>query len=222
MSKIQLKNYNEVTGELIGDVYPVTRAEYITLKNGNNLQDLIDNGGVGSEGEHKHNAKDVTFSDGEDLQSKYEDGFKGTDGFTWRPNVGSDGFLTWGISNSIDEPGAVNIIGPIGPTGPKGENGIQGQQGPQGPTGSTGPKGDIGQQGTSGLTWRPTVDSEGNLSWQLNPEVGPPPTINVKGPIGPKGEKGDKGDPGTGGSDTIISQTPPEGQLLNRVWIQIL
>lgn len=225
MSKIQLKNYNEVTGELIGDVYPVTNAGYVQLSNGKNLQDFIDGAGIGGGGDHKHGATDITFTDGEDLQTKYDVGFKGADGFTWRPTVGQDGYLTWAVSNSTDEPGAINILGPTGPVGPKGQDGAQGVQGIQGPTGAIGPKGDkgeTGERGSNGITWRPAVDAEGNLSWQLNPEVGPPLSMNIKGPVGPKGEKGEKGEPGSGGSDTVISPTPPEGQLLNRVWIQIL
>lgn len=225
MSKIQLKNHNENTGELIGNVYPVTNAECVQLNNGKNLQDFLDNAGIGGEGDHKHNANDITFVDGDTLQDKFNNGFKGEDGFTWRPTVGEDGYLSWNISNLTDEPGAVNIMGPTGATGPIGKNGAQGERGIQGPTGATGEqglKGETGEQGHNGLTWRPTVDSDGNLSWEINPDGGVPPTVNVKGPIGPKGEKGDKGDPGSGGSDTIISESRPDGQLLNRVWIQII
>lgn len=217
MSKVQLKSYDEHTGKVIGDVYPITNAEYVTLRSGKNLQEFLDNHGIGNEGNHTYNANDIIFSDGDTLQNKFDDGFKGTDGFTWRPTIGQDGYLSWDISNSTDQPRSVNIIGPTGATGPAGKEGRQGERGIQGPKGDKGDqgiKGDAGERGTDGLTWRPIVDSEGNLSWQLNPDMGPPPTINIKGP---------KGDPGTdNSSDTIISQMQPEGQCLNRVWIQIL
>lgn len=147
MSKIQLKNYDEHTGNVIGEVYPITNAEYVTLRSGQNLQEFLDNSEFGSEDNRTYNASDIVFSDGDTLQNKFDDGFRGADGFTWRP----------------------------------------------------------------------IVDSEGNLSWQLNPDMGPPPTINIKGP------KGDRGEPGAGNSsDIIISQAQPEGQCFNRVWIQIL
>lgn len=221
MSKIQIKNYDEHTGELIGDVYPITNAEYVNLSSGKNLQEFLDNHGIGGEDNHKCTANDITFSDGDTLQDKFDDGFKGVDGFTWRPNIGKDGYLSWDISNSTDQPRPVNIMGPTGATGPTGKDGIQGERGMQGPTGAKGEqglKGDTGERGNNGLTWRPIVDSDGNLSWQLNPDIGPPPTVNIKGP------KGDQGNPGSNNSnsDTIISQVQPEGQLLNRVWIQIL
>lgn len=226
MPKIQLKNYDENTGNLIGDVYPITNAECVNLNNGKNLQEFLDNSGFDGESNHKHTANDITFNDGDTLQNKFDnDEFKGSDGLTWRPTVGQDGYLSWDISNSTDQPGTINIKGPTGATGPAGKDGVQGERGMQGPTGPRGEqglKGDTGEQGSNGLTWRPTVDSNGNLSWQLNSDIGPPPTINIKGPQGQKGDKGDPGEQGSGGSDTIISQTPPEGQLLNRVWIQIL
>lgn len=222
MSKIQLKNYDKHTGELIGDVYPVTNAEYVTLSNGDNLQEYLDNHSIVGGDNHKCSADDITFSDGDTLQDKFDNNFKGNDGFTWRPSIGQDGYLSWDISYSTDQPRPVNIIGPTGATGPIGKQGEQGERGLPGPTGAQGErglKGDPGERGHNGFTWRPVVDPDGNLSWHLNQDMEPPPTINIKGP---KGDQGNQGSSGSNNSDTIISQTQPEGQLLNRVWIQIL
>ena len=45
-------------------------------------------------------------------------------------------------------------------------------------------------KGDDGVTFTPTVDEEGNLSWTNNGGLENPETINLRGP------KGDKGEPG--------------------------
>lgn len=95
------------------------------------------------------------------------------------------------------------VIDLQGPKGDKGEQGIQGIQ---------------GLKGDKGDTWRPTVDSSGNISWVLNNGITTPLSMNIKGPKGdvgatgvqgPKGDKGDtglqgpKGDTGTQGIQGI-------------------
>ena len=62
----------------------------------------------------------------------------------------------------------------------------------------------VGQKGDKGDTWKPSVDSEGNLAWTKDTSDNPPTTTNIKGP---KGDKGDKGDPGTITIDTSLSTT---------------
>lgn len=131
------------------------------------------------------------------------------------------------VADSVDwdniknKPNRNELIGPQGPTGPKGDKGdqgIQGIQGPkgeigiQGPQGATGPqgiqgiqgpKGDtgaVGPQGSKGDTWKPTVDSSGNVSWKIdNNTTIQPTTVNIRGPQGPKGDKGDTGAQGPRG-----------------------
>lgn len=54
-------------------------------------------------------------------------------------------------------------------------------------------KGDIiisGGSGGSGVTFIPTVDAEGNLSWTNNGGLPNPDTVNIKGPTGDTPVKG--------------------------------
>lgn len=83
--------------------------------------------------------------------------------------------------------------------GPKGEQGIQGIQGPKGDQGIQGPKGDTGASGTNGFTWRPSIDSSGNLSWINNGSTTIPTAVNIRGPQGIQGLQGPKGDTGAQG-----------------------
>ena len=62
-----------------------------------------------------------------------------------------------------------------------------------GSKGSTGSKGDTGAAGANGVTFTPSVDSAGNLSWTNNGGLTNPSTVNIKGP---------KGDAGSGGSSS--------------------
>lgn len=91
----------------------------------------------------------------------------------------------------------------------KGAKGDTGAQGPQGVKGDTGEKGATGATGASGFTWRPTVDSSGNISWANNGSTTAPTTVNIKGPkgdtgaTGPQGATGPKGDTGAQGPQGI-------------------
>lgn len=126
-------------------------------------------------------------------------------------------------------------IGPAGETGPKGDKGDPGEQGPQGIQGEAGlqgPKGDTGEQGlpgepgakgdkgdtgiqgpagANGVTFTPSVDSDGNLSWTNDGSLENPTTVNIKGPAGAKGDPGEKGEtgaagtPGTNGTNATIN-----------------
>lgn len=122
-----------------------------------------------------------------------------------------------------------NLIGPRGPQGIKGDKGDTGVTGPQGLQGIQGPKGDTG---ANGFTWRPSIDSSGNLTWSNNGSTIAPTNVNIKGPKGDQGIqgiKGDKGDIGlTGpqgpagkdGTQIITSNTQPSGQVKGGIWIQ--
>lgn len=60
---------------------------------------------------------------------------------------------------------------------------------------SKGLPGKDGMNGENGVTFTPSVDNEGNLSWTNNGNLDNPETKNIKGP---KGEPGPKGDTGEG------------------------
>ena len=56
--------------------------------------------------------------------------------------------------------------------------------------------------GANGVTFTPSVDNDGNLSWTNDGGLTNPTTVNIKGPQGEQGiqgEKGEKGDTGTQG-----------------------
>ena len=79
------------------------------------------------------------------------------------------------------------------------------EQGPKGDKGETGETGPQGPQGTAGFTWRPSVDSAGNLTWTNNSGETTPSIVNIKGPKGDTGLTGPKGDKGETGA------TGPQG-----------
>lgn len=53
-----------------------------------------------------------------------------------------------------------------------------------------GPEGPRGPQGNNGLTYKPSVSSNGDLSWKLGSDTGDVATINIQGPRGPQGNNG--------------------------------
>ena len=113
-----------------------------------------------------------------------------------------------------------------GPAGPQGEQGIQGEQGEDGYSPSitvttianghrvtitdakgtqsfdvmNGTGGGSGS-GENGVTFYPTVDADGNISWTNDGGLTNPTTVNIKGPAGPQGEQGIQGEPGPAGAD---------------------
>ena len=99
-----------------------------------------------------------------------------------------------GSKGSQGPQGEQGVQGPEGPQGIQGIQGIQGEQGPAGATGGQGPKGDDGEDGKDGVTFTPSVDSAGNLSWSNDKGLANPPTVNIKGPKGDSGEGGGGGD----------------------------
>ena len=76
------------------------------------------------------------------------------------------------------------------------------KNGSKGSSGTNGTNGKDGADGEDGVTFTPSVDSAGNLSWTNNGGLTNPPTVNIKGP---KGDKGDAGEGGGGsGGPTIV------------------
>ena len=97
------------------------------------------------------------------------------------------------------------------PRGATGATGPQGPQGVKGDTGATGPKGATGATGPAGITWRPTVDSSGNLSWASNSSGTAPTTMNIRGPQGAQGPAGAKGATGPAGPNQLSTSTTTTG-----------
>lgn len=65
-----------------------------------------------------------------------------------------------------------------------------GSKGSNGTNGTNGKNGRDGIDGEDGVTFTPSVDSAGNLSWTNNGGLANPPTVNIKGPKGDSGEGG--------------------------------
>lgn len=97
-------------------------------------------------------AENVKFSDGEDLQTKFDNGDlgggSGNNGATFTPNVSENGDLSWTNDKGLENPETVNIKGP---KGDKGETGSQGAKGDKGEKGDVGPQGPQGVQGLQGV-----------------------------------------------------------------------
>lgn len=53
---------------------------------------------------------------------------------------------------------------------------------------------------TNTSSWKPTVDSSGNLSWTLTDNTDTPATVNIKGETGPQGAQGPQGPAGADGA----------------------
>lgn len=183
---IQLTNNNPDTGEVIDKLYPITTAE------------------------------NIVFEDGDNLQEKFDDNnLSGNNSFTWRPSVDGEGYLTWEINNLTHPPTRSFIKGPTGEQGAVGPKGDTGEQGPRGYTGDKGEKGDTGETGppgSTGFSWRPSIDNEGNLSWELNSSMMKPDTVNIKGPQGSSAN--------IPGLSTIVSEQKPAEK--NVVWIHLM
>jgi beta-lactamase superfamily II metal-dependent hydrolase len=118
---------------------------------------------------------------------------------------------------STVERGPVGPAGPQGPIGPKGETGARGPVGPQGERGLQGvpgiqgPKGANGERGPQGNTWKPTVDTHGNLTWTVDSSSSAPSPVNIKGPQGPQGNVGPQGPAGATGKTGERGPVGPAG-----------
>lgn len=73
------------------------------------------------------------------------------------------------------------------------------KNGSKGSSGTNGTNGKDGADGEDGVTFTPSVDSAGNLSWTNNGGLTNPPTVNIKGPKGDTGSGG-----GSGGGKEVV------------------
>ena len=70
----------------------------------------------------------------------------------------------------------------------------------KGDKGADGTNGADGANGADGVTFTPSVDSAGNLSWTNDGGLSNPATVNIKGATGAIGERGEQGIPGERGA----------------------
>ena len=109
------------------------------------------------------------------------DGNDGANGVTFTPSVDADGILSWTNDGGLENPVSVSIKGPTGNTGPQGPQGEKGDTGEQGIQGAPG---NDGSNGTNGVTFTPSVDADGILSWTNDGGLENPASVNIKGPSG--------------------------------------
>lgn len=148
-------------------------------------------------------------------------GPRGNDGST--PEIGANG--NWFIagrdtlkpSRGIQGPqGVKGDTGPQGAQGPKGDTGITGPQGPRGNTGAVGPQGPKGETGATGPMGQQGPKGNTGSTGPIGPQ-GPKGNTGDRGPQGIQGPQGPKGD----GTEIIVSNNRPAGNVRGRVWIQI-
>lgn len=127
------------------------------------------------------------------------------DGYKVEPTFGTSIPLPGDkIKQITDTPLQESVQGPTGETGERGPQGYSVQYSWDGT--QLGIKredetsyiyadlrGPQGIQGLKGDTWRPTVDSNGNISWVLNNGITIPTSMNIKGPKGDVGVTGQTG-----------------------------
>jgi len=71
-----------------------------------------------------------------------------------------------------------------------------------------GAKGDPGEKG---VTFTPSLDANGNLTWTNDGGLDNPHAVNIKGPKGDTGEQGPKGEPGETGAQGPQGEQGPKG-----------
>ena len=87
--------------------------------------------------------------------------------------------ISWTNDGGLENPEAVNIKGPQGPAGNDGQNGTN------------------GTNGADGVTFTPSVNADGDLSWTNDGGRTNPQTVNIRGPQGIQGPQGATGPAGT-------------------------
>ena len=109
--------------------------------------------------------------------------------------------------------------GPPGPRGEKGETGSTGERGPAGETGQTGERGPAGERGpqgergpagsdgSDGVTFTPSVDVDGVISWTNDGGRDNPASVNIRGPQGERGPAGETGPAGAAGAPGATGTT---------------
>lgn len=128
------------------------------------------------------------------------------DGATFIPNVSESGIISWTNDKNLPNPEPVNI------KGPQGDAGDVGPQGPIGPEGSQGPQGVQGPIGETGPYFTPSVNINGDLSWENNGGLPNPQTINIRGPQGIQGPTGEKGEQGEVGPTGPVGPQGSQGE----------
>lgn len=115
-------------------------------------------------------------------------------GTTFIPSVDSNGNLSWTNDGGLQNPTTVNIKGSDGfsPTVTENPNNTADTYKLDITTSNnsyTTPnlKGTSGSDGTNGVTFTPSVDTDGNLSWSNDGGLQNPDTVNIKGPQGNTG-----------------------------------
>ncbi len=109
-------------------------------------------------------------------------GDKGENGVTFTPSINSDGILIWTRSdNGADIPSPTPVIPKIGLNGNwfLGETDL-----------NVSAKGSTGDKGDKGITFTPSLDDSGNLSWSNDGGLTNPTTVNIKGARGYSGTDG--------------------------------
>lgn len=86
-----------------------------------------------------------------------------------------------------------------------------------------GDKGDKGDKGKEGDIWRPTVNIDGYITFEINNSYTPPATVNIRGKQGEQGEKGKdapiptwsnlEGKPTGNAGDTIFVKTDNSNEI---------
>ena len=185
---ITIKDKNGMTSASISD--GTTGAVYQPIVDDEGNISWTNNGGLANpatkniRGEKGEKGDAFTFDDLTEEQKEQlrgqpgEQGGIGPRGYTFTPSVSSSGVITWTNNGGLTNPSAVNI------KGPKGDQGVQGIQGIQGVPGEIGPR---------GVTFTPSLSSDGVLSFTNDGELENPTPVDLTGPQGPRGQKGDTG-----------------------------
>lgn len=82
----------------------------------------------------------------------------------------------------------------------------------KGDKGADGTNGADGANGADGVTFTPSVDSAGNLSWTNDGGLSNPATVNIKGATGATGERGEQGIPGERGAQGAKGDKGDKGE----------
>ena len=180
------------------------------------------------------NVVTVTLSNGTKSTFKVKNGSKGSsgtngtngkDGATFTPSVTSAGILSWTNNNGLTNPNSVNIKGPKGDTGvgiskvqQTKQSSVSGDTNTITVTLSDGSTSTFnvtnGVQGNDGVTYTPSVNSSGVLSWTNDGGLPNPSSVNIKGP---------KGDTGAAPLFEIVTTTTSTNSgnkvLLGETWL---
>lgn len=132
-------------------------------------------------------------------------------GVTFYPKIDSEGNLSWDNDGMLENPIPVNIKGKDGPKGDSGK-GIEEIKSISKESGGV-IYSIIYTDGShfeyivfDGVTFLPSVDEDGNLSWSNIRGATNPETVNIRGPQGPIGPEGPQGPQGRDGDVAHFSK----------------